>query len=184
MGKSLRDIAQELKESDKKVHLIYAFNGTGKTRLSKEFTKLVTPDEGELTRQKILYYNAFTEDLFYWDNDLEGDRDFKLRIQDNSFINWIITDQGKDSDIISNFQQYTSDKLTPVFHLSEGFIDFTFARGNDDTPEKVKLSKGEESNFIWSIFYTLLESVVDELNVVEELDRGTSEFNYLEYVFY
>ncbi|CYV67370.1 AAA family ATPase [Streptococcus suis] len=183
MGKSLRDIAQELKESDKKVHLIYAFNGTGKTRLSKEFTKLVIADEGELTRQKILYYNAFTEDLFYWDNDLEGDRDFKLRIQDNSFINWIITDQGKDSDIISNFQQYTSDKLTPVFHLSEGFIDFTFARGNDDTPEKVKLSKGEESNFIWSIFYTLLESVVDELNVVEELDRGTTEFNYLEYVF-
>lgn len=87
MGKSLREIAQELKESDKKVHLIYAFNGTGKTRLSKEFTKLVTPDEGELTRQKILYYNAFTEDLFYWDNEA-----IALKIWNNYFMDWILID--------------------------------------------------------------------------------------------
>ena len=33
MGKSLAEIAQELRESDKKVQLIYAFNGVGKTRL-------------------------------------------------------------------------------------------------------------------------------------------------------
>ena len=31
MGKSLDEIAQELKDSNKKVQLIYAFNGTGKT---------------------------------------------------------------------------------------------------------------------------------------------------------
>ena len=47
MGKSLTEIAQQLKEavhktkavtekvSDVKVQLIYAFNGTGKTRLSR-----------------------------------------------------------------------------------------------------------------------------------------------------
>src|SRR3712207_9522046 len=85
MGKSLREIAQELKESEKKVQLIYAFNGTGKTRLSKEFTKLVTPDEDELTRQKILYYNAFTEDLFYWDNEV-----IALKIWNNYFMDWIL----------------------------------------------------------------------------------------------
>ena len=33
MGKSLKDIAKELSNSDKKVQLIYAFNGVGKTRL-------------------------------------------------------------------------------------------------------------------------------------------------------
>ncbi|MEZ5005730.1 MAG: hypothetical protein R2738_06400 [Bacteroides graminisolvens] len=27
---------------------------------------------------KILYYNAYTEDLFYWDNDLDGDTEKKL----------------------------------------------------------------------------------------------------------
>ena len=80
MAKALSDIAQELKASDKKVQLIYAFNGTGKTRLSKEFARLFQAEEGGLTRDKILYYNAFTEDLFYWDNDLDSNRDFKLKI--------------------------------------------------------------------------------------------------------
>lgn len=34
MGQSLKDIAQKLQDTDKKVQLIYAFNGVGKTRLS------------------------------------------------------------------------------------------------------------------------------------------------------
>ncbi|MCY4001434.1 MAG: hypothetical protein OXF84_11610 [Bacteroidetes bacterium] len=41
MSKRLSEIAQQLKEKDKKVQLIYAFNGTGKTRLSLEFTQLI-----------------------------------------------------------------------------------------------------------------------------------------------
>ena len=40
MGKSLNEIAGELKDNNKKVQLIYAFNGTGKTRLSREFKNL------------------------------------------------------------------------------------------------------------------------------------------------
>ena len=80
MGKTLTEIAQQLKDANKKVQLIYAFNGAGKTRLSREFKQLIAPknddedddaDEPELARTKILYYNAFTEDLFYWDNDLD-----------------------------------------------------------------------------------------------------------------
>ena len=35
MGKTLKEIAQELKDNNKKVQLIYAFNGNGKTRLSR-----------------------------------------------------------------------------------------------------------------------------------------------------
>jgi hypothetical protein len=72
MSQSLTEIAQMLKDSDKKVQLIYAFNGTGKTRLSKEFKELIVPkiievnneEQVELARKKILYYNAFTEDFF------------------------------------------------------------------------------------------------------------------------
>ena len=41
MGIELKDIAQKLKDSPKKVQLIYAFNGVGKTRLSKEFKELI-----------------------------------------------------------------------------------------------------------------------------------------------
>src|SRR5665213_3440164 len=107
MSMKLAEIAQKLKDANKKAQLIYAFNGMGKTRLSREFKQLVArqveggeDDEGaentELSRSKILYYNAFTVDLFYWDNDLELDAEYKLKIQPNSFTDWILKDQGQD----------------------------------------------------------------------------------------
>ena len=98
MGQTLTEIAQTLRDANKKVQLIYAFNGTGKTRLSREFKALIAPTdanaaEGEQEQNesigRILYYNAFTEDLFYWDNDLEAVSDTdairKLKIHPNSF---------------------------------------------------------------------------------------------------
>lgn len=54
---------------------------------------------------------------------------------------------------------------------------------NNEVSEQVKISKGEESNYIWSIFYSLLDSIIETLNVPEADDRSTSEFNELEYVF-
>ncbi|MBD1577717.1 AAA family ATPase [Vibrio sp. S11_S32] len=57
-------------------------------------------------------------------------------------------------------------------------------QGGDDEPErKIKISKGEESNFIWSIFYSLLEQVISILNVPEDAGRETDQFNQLQYVF-
>ena len=47
MGQSLTVIAQTLRDADKKVQLIYAFNGSGKTRLSREFKQLIAPKELE-----------------------------------------------------------------------------------------------------------------------------------------
>ncbi|MBM7642468.1 AAA family ATPase [Streptococcus loxodontisalivarius] len=183
MGKRLEEIAEELKQSQKSVQLIYAFNGTGKTRLSKTFAQLVQGDRGSLTRDKILYYNAFTEDLFYWDNDLENNQEYSLKIQPNSFISWIIEEQGQDQNIITNFQHYTDDKLNPNFDLRNNQIIFTFQRGNDEDVEKIKLSKGEESNFVWSVFFTLLELVISERKIVEVEERSTRDFDNLEYVF-
>lgn len=126
MSKTLKQIAEQLRSSNKKVQLIYAFNGTGKTRLSREFKELIAPkeidaengDEVGLSRSKILYYNAFTEDLFYWDNDIVSDADPKLKIQPNTFTDWILRERG-DTDIVKNFQRYTNDKLMPLFHESD-----------------------------------------------------------------
>ena len=74
MGQSLTEIAQSLLDANKKIQLIYAFNGSGKTRLSREFKELIAPKnphtEEEETKIKIMYYNAFTEDLFNWNKDL------------------------------------------------------------------------------------------------------------------
>lgn len=107
MGQTLTEIAQTLKDANKKVQLIYAFNGTGKTRLSREFKRLIAPkntetEELEDAKAKILYYNAFTEDLFYWDNDLNADTNRKLKIQPNSFTDWVFRDQGQENNIITH----------------------------------------------------------------------------------
>ncbi|NUL15420.1 AAA family ATPase [Agrobacterium tumefaciens] len=205
MGKKLDEIAEELR-NNKKVQLLYAFNGTGKTRLSQEFKRLIAPknvngeDEAQEdpTRTKILYYNAFTEDLFFWDNDLAQDAEPKLKIQPNSFTDWILKDQGQDRNVITTFQRYADNKLTPTFNeeykitdkdgkdiLIKAFseVKFSFERGTDELSESLKISKGEESNFIWSIFSTLLDQVINILNVPEPGDRETDQFNKLEYVF-
>ncbi|MEX0964425.1 MAG: anticodon nuclease [Pseudohongiellaceae bacterium] len=194
MSNTLTEIAQQLNDVDKKVQLIYAFNGSGKTRLSREFKQLIAPrndveegTDGEvetvLSRHKILYYNAFTEDLFYWDNDLELDAEPKLKIQPNTFTDWVLRDQGQDRNIVTNFQRYASQKLTP--HFSEDFTEVTFSleSGDDEHSGNLKISKGEESNFIWSIFYTLLDQVITILNSTEPDERETSQFDQLEYVF-
>ena len=216
MGKSLNEIARQLKaakhktkekkqtESELKVQLIYAFNGTGKTRLSREFKELVAPrseteaDDTGLSSKKIIYYNAFTEDLFYWDNDLENDAELKLKIHPNVFTRWIFEDQGQDGNIIEIFQHYTDEKLTPKFNPqyatknAEGRditinafteVRFSYKRGNDEDTDNIKISKGEESCFIWSVFYALLQQVIEVLNIPDESDRETNQFNTLEYVF-
>lgn len=213
MSKTLTEIAQQLSEPRKvknkkttevevvtqvpKVQLIYAFNGTGKTRLSREFKQLIAPkanggegdedvDQPDLSRNKILYYNAFTEDLFYWDNDLAGDAEPKLKIQPNSYTDWLLAllrDLGQDGNIVKYFQRYANDKLTP--HFSEDFteVSFSLERGDNERSGNIKISKGEESNFVWSIFYALLDQVIAILNFAEPENRETNQFDQLEYVF-
>ncbi len=204
MSQSLDQIAQKLKNSQKRVQLMYAFNGTGKTRLSREFKELVSPKEidqenqEEETKVKIMYYNAFTEDLFYWDNDLKGDLDRKLKIQPNRFTDWILADQGKGVDVIDNFQYYSSKKITPRFNEQYTFKDrenknvtvkaysevtFSIESGDDESLRNIKISKGEESCFIWSVFYSLLDQVIEVLNTPEPDERETDQFDELEYVF-
>lgn len=200
MSNTLEQIAQQLHAANKKVQLIYAFNGTGKTRLSREMKKLIAPKtEGDDTpaRNKILYYSAFTEDLFYWDNDLVDDLEYKLMIQPNSFVDWILQIRGQEQNIVNNFQRYTSRSITPTFPpetivkniegkptsaLTHKEIRFAYTGGND-IQNNVKISKGEESNLIWSIFYALLLEVSEILKEPDPSSRDDNEYDQLEYVF-
>ena len=180
---------KEAKEYDIKVQLIFAFNGTGKTRLSKEFQKLIYPDidtneedEKENPKRKILYYSAYTEDLFYWDNDIENNAEPKLKIQNNNFTNWILNEQGKRDSIIEKFQNYVNNnKLMPLFNPEGNEVTFSYQKGDDTSSNNIKISKGEESLFIWCVFYSIFEQVIEELNEIEE--RESDQFNDLEYIF-
>ena len=207
MAQSLREVAQSLKDANKKVQLIYAFNGTGKTRLSREFRLLVAPKEAlnveqivEESAMKVLYYNAFTEDLFYWDNDLDSDVNRKLLIRPYGFTNLalgFLKDQGLDTNIVTNFQNFTSKSITPLFNeeyiakdenandiLIRAFSEVTFSvtTGDERSQNNIKISKGEESNFIWCVFYSLLEQVVEIKNTVPE-NRPSNPFENVEYIF-
>lgn len=202
MGQTLKEIAEILKASNKKVQLIYAFNGIGKTRLSREFKNLVAPKNPETEEDggkvKVMYYNAFTEDLFYWDNDLDYDTYRKLKIQPNNYTKWVLEEQGQESNIVTHFQHYTNDKLTPIFNAeytttdkegksviikANSEISFSIDGGNIERIENIKISKGEESNLIWCVFYSLLEQVVEVLNDIERQDLASNQFKDLKYIF-
>ena len=106
-------------------------------------------------------------------------------------------DQGQDGRIIEIFQHYIDDKLTPHFNASYTIEDkgtekkipaftevtFSYERGNDERSDHIKISKGEESCFVWSVFYSLLEQVVHVLDEPDVNDRETHQFDQLEYVF-
>ena len=87
-----------------KILTLYACNASGKTRLSKLFY--------DQYKEKVLYYNAFIEDLFSWDNNI-----CVLEIDTSASIFKTIQDQGLDRQIIDNFQKFTGSKLEPVFDI-------------------------------------------------------------------
>lgn len=171
---SIEDVAKQIKNTldsnsdKKKISILYAFNTTGKTRLSNAFI--------ELAEEKVLCYNAFVEDLFNWDNE-----NYVLNFDSNSWLLRLIKEQGIEKNIIENFTRITNSKIEPFFDLNNGEITFNIATGDDSSKSNIKISKGEESIFIWSIFYTILESVIDSLNTKED-ERTTQEFNNLEYI--
>ena len=180
---SLVEIAQKIKDSNKKVTLLYAFNATGKTRLSMEFKSLVNDLEDDEDVKHIVYYNAFTEDLFSWDNDLENDNERKLKLNKNSSFIELIERQGKENEIAERFKEFTSSKIEPNINTSTGEITFSLPTGDEESVVNIKISKGEESIFIWTVFFVLMETIIAELNIDEISDRSTDEFNAIQYIF-
>ena len=176
---SLVEIAQKIKNSNKKVTLLYAFNATGKTRLSMEFKNLVNESKDDEVIKHVVYYNAFTEDLFSWENDNER----KLKINKNSSFIELIERQGKENKIAERFKEFTSSKIEPNINISTGEITFSLPTGDEESVKNIKISRGEESVFIWSVFFVLMETIIDELNIDEISDRSTDEFNAIQYIF-
>lgn len=180
---TLSEIAQKIKDSKKKVTLLYAFNATGKTRLSMEFKNLVNEHKDDEVIKHVVYYNAFTEDLFSWDNDLENDNERKLKLNKNSSFIELIERQGKENEIAERFKEFTSSKIEPNINTSTGEITFSLPTGDDESVENIKISKGEESIFIWTVFFVLMETIVAELNIDGISDRSTDEFNTIQYIY-
>ena len=173
---NLDEILQQIKSKlsntneSKKVKVVYlfAYNTSGKTRLSKLFK--------ENYEKEVLCYNAFLEDLFSWDNE-----NLIFRMNKDSWLSDLIKNEGLDGQIVDNFKKLTNSKLEPSFDLTSGEIIFKNYTGDEKTSENIKISKGEESLFIWSIFYTILNLMVETLTDTKE-DRSTDFFDNIKYV--
>lgn len=165
---SIREIAEYFKRllDEKKYIVLFAYNGTGKTRLSGEFKSLgqqLNEETGEKTADT-LYYNAFTEDLFYWDNDLNNDTERVLKFNKSSrFFNGL-----KDLDM--------DNRIRPIL---QRYADFDFSINYDDASinfyreestqriDNIKVSRGEENIFIWCFFLAIVQLVIDKAEAYE-----------------
>ena len=136
--------------NDHRFVLLFAYNGTGKTRLCMAF-KDRARKKGE---RDTLYFNAFTEDLFIWHNDLEGDAERYLMMNNASTF-------------IKEFEALDLERR--IFGFLERYADFNFRIDyanwrvvfyrNDS--ENIKVSRGEQNIFVWCVFLAICQLVLD-----------------------
>lgn len=173
---------------DKKFILLYAYNGIGKTRLSGVFKDLgkKVNEHGDTTQRDTLYFNAFTEDLFIWDNDLTGDRHRFLKLNEKSrYFDGLasteldtrirsLLDRYADFDFRIDSETDKDGKLTKAEIVF--FRDEDKDRASDDDEEDtfgIKISRGEESIFIWCFFLAILQLTLD----------GHEDYQWVKYVY-
>ena len=146
--------------------LLFAYNGTGKTRLSAEFKTLgqtLNEETGEKTADT-LYYNAFTEDLFYWDNDLENDTERFLKLNRHSRFFSGLRDLEMESRIRPFLHRYADFDFTIDYdEYKISFYRNVVIDGVSQRIDNIKVSRGEENIFIWCFFLAIMQLVVDKV---------------------
>lgn len=139
--------------------LLFAHNGTGKTRLSMEFKELGKVDDSRDT----LYFNAFTEDLFTWHNDFEHDSERYLKLNHDSAFFEGLSQLNMDPKIESFFQNYVNLKFDIKYDEAKVWFSRSIVvDGNERTIENIKISRGEENLFIWCFFLAVCQLAIDK----------------------
>jgi hypothetical protein len=165
---SLDKVADHLRETleHKKYVLLFAYNGTGKTRLSmtfKEQGKQAAEGDEEAAQRDTLYFNAFTEDLFSWDNDLDGDAQRVLRMNTGSrFFNGL-KELEMENRIRPLLRRYADFDF--LIDYEQGTVNFIRELQSGDSSasiENIKVSRGEENIFVWCFFLAVAQLAVDE----------------------
>ncbi|TGK18392.1 AAA family ATPase [Leptospira stimsonii] len=190
-------IAQSLIESEENIILIYAFNSTGKTRLSIAYKDKTKREDGSNTG---IYYNAFSEDLFVWENDSENEgKNVRLNIRPsilNKFHSPILE---KDvSEYLSSYFPKYSFHFNSYPDPEKGIESLSFFPEQKETKEvpqnsdehntdeegelkapetgdvdfPIKISRGEERIFVWCFLLTLFER--------EEFFQNQSDYIFID----
>ena len=152
----LKEIAEQIRVETSKIVLIYAFNAVGKTRLSVSYKDTTKQHNGG--NHAGVYFNAYSEDLFFWDNDEEhGNQNMKLSVLEsslNQYHSYLIEETVKleDGRIIYKRIQDKLTRYNPNFsfkiNVYKTYVEQT---------HPIKISRGEERIFIWCFFLALFE---------------------------
>lgn len=151
---NLQTLAKKLRADFSGVELIllYAYNRTGKTRLSMEFKD--TGKRKNNGNADTLYFNAYTEDLFTWENDLDADTVRHLQLNpDSTFFNGL-----KDLALDETIAGYLSRYADFDFDIDYASWKVSFRKGDADN---IKISRGEQNIFIWCLFMAICERMLD-----------------------
>lgn len=167
---------------NKKTLLLYAYNGTGKTRLSMEFKDIGKQGDTRDT----LYFNAFTEDLFHWDNDLDRNSYRRLTLNAASRFFAGLAELEMDTRIRPLLQRYADfdfridyEKWDVVFSRrvkNENYVPGSkkimqaFEFYDED---HIKVSRGEENIFVWCFFLAIVQLALD----------GAEAYRWVKYVY-
>lgn len=151
----LPEIASRLKDAPEKINLIYAFNATGKTRLSVAYRDSCRNADGQQTG---VYYNAFSEDMFVWDNDIENDEeDIRLTVTQSSLgrFHSLLTENAV-SKKLERYKPKYNFKFAMHGDQEKGIESISFFLP-DNPDANIKISRGEERTFIWGLFLAMFE---------------------------
>ena len=135
---------------------MYAFNATGKTRLSvayKDYSK--SENDGNHAG---VYYNAFSEDLFQWENDEDNNNEniaLKVNFSSLSQFHSFLDVKDIEEKLAIYKPKYKFD-----FNLDDnperGIESITFFV-DEENKTPIKISRGEERIFVWCFFLALFE---------------------------
>ena len=163
----MEPIATELYNLKKNIILIYAFNGTGKTRLSVAYKDVTKKENGG--KHIGVYYNAYSEDLFVWDNDESHDgANIKMDVRTSNLNKYHQhIDEEKLNEYLKDYKPRFDYRFHNYENIADGieYIEFYVKKEGspdnggdihkDDTP--IKLSRGEQLLFIWCFYLALFE---------------------------
>lgn len=178
----LKEVAENIINDDKKLTLMYAFNATGKTRLSMTFKEQLNPpketsDYVGFGNKRVLYFNSFTEDLFTWENDLDNDEHRYLMYKNDTAFGKYIDEQSVDQRINEKFRSLVSSDIFVKFERIENTdnMGIKFFRGD----KVIKISRGEERLFTWCVFMIITENIVSDLKE----DKDNNDINSIDYIY-
>ena len=152
---NVKEIAVALKGETAKIILAYGFNSTGKTQLSVEYKNATKSEKGAHAG---VYYNAYSEDLFVWDNDTEhGEANITLTVKHCRLnrLHALLNEENVREKLKAFKPKYDFEfKLHPDSERGIESISFYVANAGDEAPT-IKISRGEERIFVWCFFLAL-----------------------------